>query len=180
MNLDALVEALPAYAKDLKLNVSSLVRNQTELTPSQLWGTVVAAAVASRNRALTQAALAEASIQAPEVVEAAKAAGAIMGMNNIYYRFTHLVSNEKYRSLPARLRMNVMRSHGASAVDFELWCTAASAINGCGACVDAHEHALREKGVTEEVVAAAVRIAAVVHAVATVLDAEQALAAASA
>jgi alkyl hydroperoxide reductase subunit D len=180
MNLDVLVEALPAYAKDLKLNVSSLVRNQTELTPSQLWGTVVAAAVASRNRELTQAALAEASDQAPEVVEAAKAAGAIMGMNNIYYRFTHLVSNEKYRSLPARLRMNVMRSHGASAVDFELWCTAASAINGCGACVDAHERALREKGVGEEVVAAAVRVAAVLHAVATVLDAEQAAAAASA
>ena len=180
MNLDALVEALPAYAKDLKLNLSSLVRNQTELTPSQLWGTVVASAVASRNRELTQAALAEASVQAPEVVEAAKSAAAIMGMNNIYYRFTHLVSNEKYRSLPARLRMNVMRSHGASAVDFELWCTAASAINGCAACVDAHERALREKGATEEMVAAAVRIAAVIHAASTVLDAEQAVAAASA
>jgi alkyl hydroperoxide reductase subunit D len=180
MNLDMLVEALPAYAKDLKLNFSSLVRNQTELTPSQLWGTVVASAVASRNRELTQAALAEASVQAPEVVEAAKAAVAIMGMNNVYYRFTHLVSNEKYRGLPARLRMNVMRSHGAAAVDFELWCTAASAINGCGACVDSHERTLREKGVTEEVVAAAVRISAVLHAVATVLDAEQAVAAASA
>jgi alkyl hydroperoxide reductase subunit D len=180
MNLDALVEALPAYAKDLKLNFSSLVRNQTELTPSQLWGTVVASAMVSRNRELTQSVLAEASAQAPEIVEAAKAAGAIMGMNNIYYRFTHLVSNEKYRGMPARLRMNVMRSHGAAAVDFELWCIAASAINGCAACVDAHERTLHEKGIPEELVAAAVRVSAVIHAIATVLDAESIAAAAGA
>jgi alkyl hydroperoxide reductase subunit D len=180
MSLDALVESLPAYAKDLKLNFSSLVRNQTDLTASQLWGTIVASAVAARNLELTETVLAEASVQAPAVVEAAKAAAAIMGMNNIYYRFTHLVGNEKYRSLPARLRMNIMRSHGASPVDFELWCAAASAINGCAACVDAHERGLREKGATEESVAAAVRIAAILHAIATVLDAERVAAAASA
>jgi alkyl hydroperoxide reductase subunit D len=173
VTLDNLFEALPGYAKDLKLNFSSLVRNQTELTPGQLWGTVVASAMAARNPGLTQAALAEASAVAPEVVEAAKAAAAIMGMNNVYYRFTHLVSNEKYRTLPARLRMNVMRAHGAAPLDFELWCTAASAINGCGACVDSHERTLREKGVAEEIIAAAIRIAAVMHAVATVLDAEK-------
>jgi alkyl hydroperoxide reductase subunit D len=180
VTLDNLLDALPGYAKDLKLNFSSLVRNQAELTPAQVWGTVVASAMASRNPELTQAALAEASAVAPEVLEAAKAAAAIMGMNNVYYRFTHLVSNEKYRTLPARLRMNVMRTHGAAPLDFELWCTAVSAINGCGACVDSHERTLREKGVPEETIAAAIRIAAVMHAVATVLDAEKLGAAAGA
>ncbi len=99
-----------------------------------------------------------------------------MGMNNIFYRFLHLTSNEKYRTMRAGLRMNVMRTHGIDPLDFELWCTAVSAINGCGACVDSHEKTLREKGLTEETILAAMRIASVIHALAVVLDAEKAAA----
>src|SRR5438067_4779247 len=109
---------------------------------------------------LLRAALEHASQYLSEAqVEAAKVAAAIMGMNNIYYRFLHLSSNEKYRTIPARLRMNILRTHGVDAVDFELWCTAVSAMNGCGACVDSHEKTLREKGIREETIVAAVRIA---------------------
>jgi len=180
MTLDQLIESLPAYARDLKLNFSSLVRQQTELTEQQLWGTVAASALASRNPQLTAAAVSEAATHlTPETLEAAKAAAAIMGMNNIYYRFLHLVANEKYRTLPARLRMNVMRSQTAG-LDFELWSTAVSAINGCGMCLDAHEKTLREKGIGEELILAAVRIAAVIHAIAATLDGEAASASASA
>jgi lipoyl-dependent peroxiredoxin subunit D len=69
------------------------------------------------------------------------------------------------------LRMQGIRTHGIDQVDFELWCTAVSAINNCKTCVASHEHVLREKGITEEQVTAAVRIAAVIHATAVVLDA---------
>jgi len=173
MTLTELIETVPSYAKDLKLNFSSITQ-QAELNPQQTWGTVAASAVASRNPELIQAALGEAASHlSPQSLEAAKGAAAIMGMNNIYYRFLHLAANQKYRTLPARLRMNIIRSHGVDPLDFELWCTAVSAINGCGACVDAHEKVLREKGVNEEAVLAAVRIASVVHALATVLDTEK-------
>lgn len=100
-----------------------------------------------------------------------KAAAAIMGMNNIYYRFLHLSGNEDYSQIPARLRMQVIRSHGSDPVDFELWCVGVSAINGCGACVASHKKVLREKGVTEETILAAVRIASVIDTSAAVLDA---------
>jgi len=103
---------------------------------------------------------------------AAKAAAAVMGMNNIFYRFRHLSTNPKYGTMPARLRMQVIGKHGSDPVDFELWCLTVSAINGCGACVDSHEHVLREKGVSEETVIAAVRIASTIHAIAAILDAE--------
>jgi lipoyl-dependent peroxiredoxin subunit D len=86
----------------------------------------------------------------------------------------HLSSNEKYGTILARLRMNILRSHGVESVDFELWCPAASAINGCGACVDSHEKTLREKGIREESIVAAVRLALVIHGLASVLEAEQA------
>ncbi len=173
MNLNELLETVPAYARDLKLNFSSLTQ-QPELNEQQIWGTIVASAVASRNAELTQAVLAEAATHlTPQALEAAKGAAAVMGMNNVYYRFLHLTSNEKYRTMPARLRMNIIRSHGVDAVDFELWSAAVSAINGCAACVDSHEKVIREKGLGEEAVLAAVRLAAVIHGLASVLDAER-------
>jgi alkyl hydroperoxide reductase subunit D len=177
MNFDELMETIPAYAKDLKLNFSSVVRQPTDLTGQQTWGTVVASAMASRNQEMIAAALNEGATHlTPEALEAAKAAAAIMGMNNIFYRFLHLTSNEKYRTMRAGLRMNVMRTHGIDPLDFELWCTAVSAINGCGACVDSHEKTLREKGLTEETILAAMRIASVIHALAVVFDTEKAAA----
>jgi len=175
MNLDALIDSLPSFAKDLRLNYSSLVRNNTELTPQQLWGTVAASAMATRSAPLTAAALEAASAQlSAAALEAAKAVAAIMGMNNIFYRFQHLCSNPKYSTMGARLRMNGLRGHGVEEVDFELWSLAVSAINGCGKCLDAHEKAVREKGASEELVMAVVRVASVVHALGAALDAVQA------
>jgi alkyl hydroperoxide reductase subunit D len=174
MSIDALIDGLPDYAKDLKLNYSSLVRQNMELTPQQLWGTVVASAIATRNAEFTEAALAEAATHlSAQALEGAKSAAAVMGMNNIYYRFLHLSSNEKYAAMPAKLRMNALRTHGVDAVDFELWSIAVSAINGCGKCVDAHEKIVREKGASEETILSVVRVASVVHAVGSVLDAER-------
>ncbi|HZY71627.1 MAG TPA: carboxymuconolactone decarboxylase family protein [Edaphobacter sp.] len=175
MALDELIGGLPAYAKDLRLNYSSLVKQSNDLTPQQLWGSVVVAAIATRNGELTTEVIAEAEgILSPAALDASKAAAAIMGMNNIYYRFHHLTSNEKYATLPARLRMNVLRGHAVEPVDFELWCLVVSAINACGKCVDSHEKVLREKGATEELINAAVRVASVIHAIGVVLDSERA------
>lgn len=171
--LESLASSLPDYAKDLKLNLSSVLR-QDELSPTQLWGTAVACAYATQHIPLYEAIVAEATDQGVslEVIEGAKAASAIMGMNNIYYRFQHLVESSSYSSIPARLRMNVIRTHKADPLDFELWSLSVSSINGCGKCVVAHERVLREKGITEEIIAASVRIAAVIHAVAGVLTME--------
>jgi alkyl hydroperoxide reductase subunit D len=175
MNLDTLIDSLPSSAKDLKLNYSSLVRNNTELTAQQLWGTVVASAIATRSSSLTGAVLEAAAAQlAPAAFEAARSAAAIMGMNNIFYRFHHLSSNPKYATMPTRLRMNGLRGHGVEDVDVELWSLAVSAINGCGKCVDAHEHVVRDKGATEETVMAVVRVASVIHAIGAVVDSMQA------
>jgi lipoyl-dependent peroxiredoxin subunit D len=171
MSLETLLESIPVYAKDIKLNLGAVLR-QTELNAQQLWGTALACAIASRNPAVLNAISIESRPHLSEqAADAARTAASIMSMNNVYYRFLHLTENEKYKQIPARLRMQGMRSHGVDHADFELWCTAVSAINNCKTCVASHEQVLREKGVTEEQVAAAVRIAAVVHAAAVVMDA---------
>jgi alkyl hydroperoxide reductase subunit D len=174
MSIESLKSRLPEYAKDLKLNLSSLAA-ETVLTEQQKVGAFVASALAARNSAVSEALIAEfAPKLSPEALNAAKAAAAIMAMNNIYYRFVHLASAPDYKTLPARLRMSVIGKPGVEKVDFELWSLAVSSINGCGMCIDSHEKVVREHGVTAEQVQAAVRIAAVVHAVAATLDGEAA------
>jgi alkyl hydroperoxide reductase subunit D len=171
MALDALKAALPDYAKDIRLNLGSLAGDPI-LTDEQRAGSFVAAALAARNPAVSSAVLEEFTpVLSPEALAAAKSAAAIMAMNNVYYRFTHLVGGE-YATMPAKLRMNVIARPGVDKATFELWSLAVSAVNGCGMCMTSHERAVREAGLGREQVQAAVRIAAVVHAVATVLDAE--------
>lgn len=175
MSIDTLKNALPEYAKDLKLNLSSLSA-EPALSEQQRAGTFVASALASGNAAVIQAIVGEFGARlSPTALEAAKAAAAIMAMNNIYYRFVHLVSAADYKTLPAKLRMNVIGRPGVDKVDFELWSLAVSAINGCGMCIDAHERELRKAGLGSEAIQAAVRIAAVVHGVAATLTGEAAL-----
>ena len=178
MSLDALREALPAYAKDLSLNLSSLAA-ETTLSDQQKWGAFLASAHAVGQPAVlaaVEAAAAQAGLS-PEAVNAAKAAAAIMGMNNVYYRSLHLLSNGEYKTLPARLRMNVLANPGVDKADFELWATAVSAANGCGMCLDAHEAELKKHGVAAQQIQAALRIAAVVNAVSRVVAGEAAAAA---
>jgi alkyl hydroperoxide reductase subunit D len=176
MTIEVLKARLPEYAKDLKLNLGSLATEPT-LTTQQRAGTFIASALASRSAEVTAYMVAEFGPQlSPEALNAAKAAAAIMGMNNVYYRFTHLLGGD-YSSMPARLRMNVMARPGVEKEDFELWSLAVSAINGCGMCMESHEKIVRQGGISKEQVQSAVRIAAVVHAVAATLDGETALSA---
>jgi alkyl hydroperoxide reductase subunit D len=175
MSIQTLKDRLPEYAKDLKLNLGNLA-NEPVLTEQQKAGTFIASAIASRNASVIEAVVAEfAPKLEPAALNAAKAAAAIMGMNNVYYRFLHLAENDQYSTLPAKLRMNVIANPGAARQDFELWCLAVSAVNACGKCITAHEKVLRDAGTTAEQIQAAVRIASVVHAVAVTLEAEQVL-----
>jgi alkyl hydroperoxide reductase subunit D len=173
MSLDALRETLPAYAKDLSLNLSSLA-SETVLNDQQKWGAFLASAYSVGSKPVIAAIAAQAAEAglSPEAAEAAKAAAAIMGMNNVYYRSLHLLTNPEYRTMPARLRMNVIANPGVEKVDFELWCTAVSAINGCGMCLDSHEAELKKHGVPAAQIQTALRIAAVVNAVSRVVAAE--------
>jgi alkyl hydroperoxide reductase subunit D len=175
MSIETLKSALPDYAKDIKLNLSAIASDQT-LGDQRLWGALLASALATRQPQVIAAIEAEARTRMPpEAIAAAKAAHAVMAMNNVYYRFVHLVAARDYATMPARLRMNVMANPGVDKADFELWSLAVSAINGCGKCMDAHEAELRKHGLSPQEVQTAVRAAAIVHAAAAVLDGEPAV-----
>ncbi|HTU64496.1 MAG TPA: carboxymuconolactone decarboxylase family protein [Steroidobacteraceae bacterium] len=176
MTLEQIRDSIPDYARDLKLNLGSVLTTTGApgLNEKQVWSIALASAIAARNTAFARAIEALAKAHLPDVeVEGSKAAAAIMGMNNIYYRFLHLVEDNEYQTMPARLRMNVIANHGIDKLDFELISLAVSAVNGCGLCVTSHEKKLRQHEVSREAIQSAVRIAATIHAVAGVLEFEQ-------
>lgn len=173
MNVEQIKNLVPDFARDVRLNVSSVLKDTGApgLNEKQIAMLALATGYAARNAKLA-AALEEAAFEVLEDVEinAARGAAAIMGMNNVYYRFLHLVENEEYAKLPARLRMNVIANPGVDKADFELLSLAVSAINGCGACVASHERVVRQHGLSAEAVQSAVRIASVVHSAAVAIE----------
>ncbi|MBW0013019.1 alkyl hydroperoxide reductase [Mycobacterium sp.] len=172
MSVENLKDALPEYAKDLKLNLGSITRG-TELSAEQLWGTLLASAAATRNtRVLAEIGAEAAEKLSAEAYQAALGAASIMAMNNVFYRGRGFLEG-KYDDLRAGLRMNIIANPGVEKANFELWCFAVSAINGCPDCVAAHERTLREAGTSRETIQEALKAAAIVSGVAQALTASQ-------
>lgn len=172
MSLENLKSKIPSYAKDLKLNLSSLL-NEDLLSEQQALGCFLASALASGNQDVIQAAFEDASkSMSTEALDAVKGAHGIMAMNNIYYKFVGFMEGSEYQNMQAKLRMNIIGNPGVDKQDFELWSLAVSAINGCKFCVTSHESMLVKSGLSKDQVQAGIRIAAITHAIAKVLDSE--------
>jgi alkyl hydroperoxide reductase subunit D len=173
MLLASLKSSIPDYAKDIRLNLDSVLAETgaAGLTGKQISLIALSSAIASRHPPLV-AAIEEFGAQHANTQElnGARTAAAIMAMNNVYYRFTHLVGDTEYSTMRAGLRMNAMSNPGCDKIDFELCSLAVSAINGCGMCMDSHEKNLRKHNISAQGIQSAVRIASVIHAAAVTLE----------
>lgn len=175
--LSDLGDRLPEVARDIKLNLQAVLRSEA-LSKTQLWGVALTSAVAARSEPLRQALAAEAArVLDPDqyraVVDDAHAASVLMAMNNVFYRFRHLVDKPSYADKPARLRMNRLAKPATDKLTSELYCLVASAINGCETCVQAHERVVVAGGISEDAVHDAIRVAASVRAAAVALELSQ-------
>lgn len=175
MNTEALKsikEQIPNYAKDIKLNLSRVLTEEGDgIIEKHIHAIALASAYATKHSMLIDMFNNSAQeMLTAEELEAAKAATVIMAMNNIYYRFVHLVSDKSYQQMPAQLRMNIMADPGTDKVTFELMSLAVSAINGCGMCMDSHTQVLIKAGVSKISIQKVIRIAAVIHATAQALS----------
>lgn len=168
--LERLKSRLPEHARDLRINLG-VIATATALTPQQAWGTALTVALTSRNLEVTTA-IAEAAAPhlSADAMFAARGTASLMAMNSVYNRFIQMMGEDSdYAQMPVRLRMQLIGKPGVDSLDFELWCLAASSIIGCEKCVLSHEAAVRDRHGTVEQIHEAVRIAAVVHAVALAL-----------
>lgn len=172
MSIKEIRQSLGEYAKDIKINLGNVLDEEGSegLNEKQIAGIAIASAYATKNKNLIDAFLNEYKEHFSESeLDAIKGSATIMAMNNIYYRFIHLVSDSDYGKMPAGLRMNIIGNPGIEKVDFELYALAVSAINGCGMCMDAHVGVVEKAGISKQGVQSTIRIASVVNATAQAL-----------
>ena len=169
--MENLRHKIPDFAKDVRLNLTSMLTGvaSTGLSKDQAHGTVLSVAYATLNKALIQDI--EAVVEVNETVQtAAKSAASIMAMNNVYYRTVKQSGNDQLAQLPAGLRMQVIGKPGVAKVDFELFCLAVSALNGCNHCVSAHSDQLSKAGMAITDIQWAVKAAAIIQATHTAIS----------
>jgi alkyl hydroperoxide reductase subunit D len=171
-NLESLRESLPDFAKDIRLNLSGVIKEDpaSGLSLNQVLGAALASAYATKNGDVIAALLGETADKlSDEEITAAKSAATIMAMNNIYYRSSYMTEDAELGRMPAGLRMNVIASPGVDKITFEVYSLAVSAINGCGACVKSHAKAVEHAGLPKAAVQHSFKIAAVIAAAAQAL-----------
>lgn len=161
--LEALGETFPDAARDLRLNLTAVLR-ESSLDERTRFAVALASALACGSRPLAAAIERVGDgVLDDDARDDAKAAVALMAMNNVFYRFRHMIGKPSYAAMPARLRMQRIAKPRMGKAEFELICLAVSAIEGCEMCVRSHEESVLAAGLTEEHVHDAVRIAAVVR-----------------
>ena len=167
--LHDLLESLGEPSKDLRINMQNVLTESTLSEPLRI-AVALACSRATRTSALTEA-LTTLCIEkgGQNYVDDAIAAASLMGMNNIFYRFRHMIHKESYQKMHPRLRMQRLSKPATTKAEFELLSLAVSAINGCEVCMQAHEQTSLVHGLSEENVVDAIRIAATVHGLAAAL-----------
>lgn len=170
-HISELLTHLPEEAKDLRINAKRVLEGES-LSNEQTWGVALAAAYYIRHHELCAAlhADAQAAGVTAGILEDARAAASIMGMNTIYYRFRHLMNTDAYHQRAANLRMMRMKQVATSTANFELFSIGPAALAGCEMCLKAHEAAVKKDGLSEDNVHDVVRISAILHGVAIALD----------
>lgn len=161
-SLSELKSAEHRYAKDLKLNLKAAF-DLKEWSETEMVLAAIAIAANNGQEGLLKQLKTEAEhLGVDESLQAeATALASLLSANNVLYRFRHFVNKESYEQLPARMRMNIMMQPQMGKELFELISLQISAINGCEACVKAHEQSLIELGCNETRIWEGVRMASI-------------------
>lgn len=163
--LEKLAAAESRYLKDLKLNVSTVLKSKN-LTAKEARMLALATAINDKSSVLRDGFEKMARAEGATDAEIAEiyACTSLMNANNVFYRFRHFQKdNEFYNKTPAGLRMSIMMNPVSGKEFFELLSLAVSALNGCEMCVNSHEASVKQQGATEARVFDAVRLVAVIR-----------------
>ncbi|MFC3107740.1 carboxymuconolactone decarboxylase family protein [Undibacterium arcticum] len=169
--LNSIKDLIPDYAKDIRLNIDGTIA-RSSLAPNEAVGVALAAAFAAKSKPIIELLRASEAL-APEEVQGALTAAALMGMNNVWYPYVEMTEDADIKGSPAGLRMNAYATHGG--VDkrrFEMYALGASIIGKCDFCVRSHFDNLKKEGLSTQQLRDIGRIAATINAAAQVIAAE--------
>jgi len=169
--LKPIKDQIPDYAKDIRLNIDSVL-SRSSLDQADALGAALAAAYAAKSKFLIDA-IRGSGLLSEGDINAALTAAALMGMNNVWYPYVEMAGDDDLSTQRAELRMNAYATHGGvEKRRFELFALSASAIGKCHFCIGSHYKLLKEIGMTVVQLRDVGRIAAVIGAAAQVLAAE--------
>jgi lipoyl-dependent peroxiredoxin subunit D len=167
--LTVLKERMPEHAKDIRLNLDSVIA-RSSLASDDALGCALAAAFAAKSQPLVE--LFKENTP-PAQAYAALTAATLMGMNNVWYPFVEMADDEDLKTVRPELRMNAYAtSGGVDKRQFEAYALAASIVGKCHYCVKSHYALLKKEGLSTQQLRDIGRIAAVVNAAALVLAAQ--------
>jgi alkyl hydroperoxide reductase subunit D len=169
--LKTITDRIPDHAKDVRLNIGSVL-SRSSLEPEAALGVALAAAYAAKCKPIVDAIRSSGQMSEAELNGAVSAA-ALMGMNNVWYPYVEMAEDDDLKTQRAELRMTAYATHGG--IDrqrFELYSLAASIVGKCHFCVRSHYQLLKESGMSALQLRDAGRIAAVIAAAAVVLAVE--------
>lgn len=170
-NAQALLDTEARYIKDLKINVSNVLSNTQYLNRKEALLLALAVLVNEKFILLQQSftTLAKGAGATDAEVAEIIACASLMGVNNVFYRFRHFMNKESYNNIPAGIKMSIMMSPVLGKEFFELVSMAVSSVNGCEQCVVSHEQSVIQHGSSESRVFEAVKLAAVMKGLITIL-----------
>jgi alkyl hydroperoxide reductase subunit D len=171
-NVLALLHTEARYIKDLKINTGNVLNSNQHLDTKEAALLALAVAVNEKSDLLKEAftrRARQAGATDPVIAEII-ACASLMNTNNIFYRFRHFMQKDYYNNQPAGIKMSIMMNPVSGKEFFELVSLALSAVNGCEMCVRSHEESVLKHGSSEGRVFEAVRLAAVIKGLITVLS----------
>ncbi|HEY4151648.1 MAG TPA: carboxymuconolactone decarboxylase family protein [Chitinophagaceae bacterium] len=171
-NVRALLAAEARYIKDLKINTGNVLNNNQHLDAKEAALLALAVAVNEKSGLLKEAFTrrAQQAGAGEAVIAEIIACASLMNTNNIFYRFRHFMQKDYYNNQPAGIKMSIMMNPVTGKEFFELVSLALSAVNGCEMCVRSHEESVLKHGSSEARVFEAVKLAAVIKGLITVLS----------
>ena len=163
MTLSDLKNSIPDFAKDVKLNLSSLVMN-SEYDEELVYGCAYASSLTIGDDYIASVFEEECRNRfGPKFINSVKATVTIMSLNNVWYKYRDSMPTTEMKMAPQKMRVNIMANHaGLDKILFESMSLCVSAINGCTFCVKAHSDLLLENEKTKEYIFNIGRIASVI------------------
>ena len=163
MTLSDLKNSIPDFAKDVKLNLSSLIMN-SEYDEELVYGCAYASSLTIGDDDIAEVFEKECRNRfGPEFIKSVKATVTVMSLNNVWYKYRDSMPTTEMKMAPQKMRVNIMANYaGLDKILFESLSLCISAINGCVFCVKAHSDLLLENNKTKEYVLNIGRIASVI------------------
>ncbi len=163
MTLNDLKNNIPDFAKDVKLNFSSLIIN-SEYDEELVYGCAYASSLAIGDNNITSVFEEECRNRFGRgFIKSVKATVVLMALNNVWYKFRDSMTTTEMKMAPQKMSVNIMANHaGLDKIFFESLSLCVSAINGCSFCVKVHSDLLLENEKTKEYVFNIGRIASVI------------------